>query len=260
MMWSMKKLRAIPLLVLLTLAGGAGIPAHAEEATAAKPELTLYLVRHGQTLFNVKSIVSGWSDSPLTAKGVKQATGAGEALKDIAFNSAYTSDLGRAHTTAELILEKNAKKTELTPIKDIREENYGGFDGDSDESLWTPIFKEYGFKFDPSWSNWEEFQNATTEKQRADAVAHNDKMGLAETWDQYNARLQRGIDEIVKEALAKGGGDVLVVSHGGAIAAMLELMDPEGYKGEDIGNASISTVTYGSGKFKVAAVGQKTLK
>ena len=85
-------------------------------------------------------------------------------------------------------------------------------------------------------------------------------MGLAETWDQYNARLQRGIDEIVKEALAKGGGDVLVVSHGGAIAAMLELMDPEGYKGEDIGNASISTVTYGSGKFKVVAVGQKTLK
>ena len=32
----------------------------------------LYLLRHGQTLFNSKHLISGWSDSPLTEKGIEQ--------------------------------------------------------------------------------------------------------------------------------------------------------------------------------------------
>ena len=37
----------------------------------------LYLLRHGQTLFNSKHLISGWSDSPLTEKGIEQAKRAG---------------------------------------------------------------------------------------------------------------------------------------------------------------------------------------
>lgn len=37
----------------------------------------LYLLRHGQTLFNSKHLISGWSDSPLTEKGIEQARRAG---------------------------------------------------------------------------------------------------------------------------------------------------------------------------------------
>ena len=33
----------------------------------------LYLMRHGQTLFNVRRKIQGWCDSPLTENGVKQA-------------------------------------------------------------------------------------------------------------------------------------------------------------------------------------------
>ena len=33
----------------------------------------LYLVRHGQTIFNLKRIIQGWSDSPLTQLGCDQA-------------------------------------------------------------------------------------------------------------------------------------------------------------------------------------------
>ena len=32
----------------------------------------LYLLRHGQTLFNSKHLISGWSDSPLTEKGIEE--------------------------------------------------------------------------------------------------------------------------------------------------------------------------------------------
>ena len=34
---------------------------------------TLYLMRHGETLFNVQKRIQGWCDSPLTAAGEEQA-------------------------------------------------------------------------------------------------------------------------------------------------------------------------------------------
>lgn len=34
---------------------------------------TLYLMRHGQTLFNLQHKIQGWCDSPLTELGIKQA-------------------------------------------------------------------------------------------------------------------------------------------------------------------------------------------
>ncbi len=37
----------------------------------------LYLMRHGQTLFNVLHRKQGWCDSPLTELGIEQARGAG---------------------------------------------------------------------------------------------------------------------------------------------------------------------------------------
>ena len=41
----------------------------------------LYLVRHGQTLFNRKKMISGWTDSPLTELGFEQACRAGAFLR-----------------------------------------------------------------------------------------------------------------------------------------------------------------------------------
>ena len=39
---------------------------------------TLYLMRHGQTLFNLQHKIQGWCDSPLTELGIKQAKVAGK--------------------------------------------------------------------------------------------------------------------------------------------------------------------------------------
>ena len=41
----------------------------------------LYLMRHGQTLFNVRRKIQGWCDSPLTELGKQQALKAKENLK-----------------------------------------------------------------------------------------------------------------------------------------------------------------------------------
>lgn len=56
-----------------------------------------YIVRHGQTLFNVKGIIQGFSDSPLTQEGLEQAQKMAEKLKaeDFCFGASSTSERAR---------------------------------------------------------------------------------------------------------------------------------------------------------------------
>ncbi|MCO7128079.1 histidine phosphatase family protein [Sporolactobacillus shoreicorticis] len=58
----------------------------------------IYLVRHGETFFNVLNIAQGCADSPLTSKGQEEANALGKALKqnNINFDTAFTSNLARA--------------------------------------------------------------------------------------------------------------------------------------------------------------------
>lgn len=66
----------------------------------------LVLVRHGQSSDNALNLFSGWRDPPLTDLGVQEARLAGLALAErgLRFDAAYTSLLGRARTTLDLIL------------------------------------------------------------------------------------------------------------------------------------------------------------
>src|SRR3989339_819938 len=64
---------------------------------------TLYLVRHGETEWNVKKINQGQSESFLTEKGIEQAKETAERLKDIKFDAIFSSDLSRTQRTAEII-------------------------------------------------------------------------------------------------------------------------------------------------------------
>ena len=65
----------------------------------------LYLVRHGETLFNVKGLIQGWCDSPLTDLGWEQARRAGAYLEreGVVFDRAYASTLTRTQRTLECI-------------------------------------------------------------------------------------------------------------------------------------------------------------
>jgi len=89
----------------------------------------LYLVRHGQTYLNKYHRIQGWSDSPLTAKGIADAKRAGERLAKIPFAAAYASDTTRAQNTAKNILAANQAPVALTTEPAFREENFGYFEG-----------------------------------------------------------------------------------------------------------------------------------
>ena len=69
--------------------------------------INLYIVRHGETYINKYNRIQGWTNAPLTEKGIQDGQAAGERLQHIIFDRAYSSDLERAVTTAQMVLEQN---------------------------------------------------------------------------------------------------------------------------------------------------------
>jgi broad specificity phosphatase PhoE len=63
----------------------------------------IYIVRHGQTDFNVSGRYGGRIDTPLNEKGISQAYELHELLKDIKFDLVFSSPLNRAYQTASII-------------------------------------------------------------------------------------------------------------------------------------------------------------
>ena len=65
--------------------------------------MKLYIVRHGQTGYNIDNKVCGISDVELTSLGKQQAKMASEQLKEISLDMIFASPLQRAHETAKII-------------------------------------------------------------------------------------------------------------------------------------------------------------
>ncbi|RKX68945.1 histidine phosphatase family protein [candidate division TA06 bacterium] len=87
----------------------------------------LFLVRHGQTYWNVEQRMQGWKDSPLTDIGINQAKQLSESLKNEIFNAIYTSSSGRAVQTAKIL--KNNRDIKIVKNDNLRELNFGNWDG-----------------------------------------------------------------------------------------------------------------------------------
>ena len=64
----------------------------------------LVLVRHGESQWNQENRFTGWVDVPLTETGRREAERAGEVLRGMPFDRAYTSELQRASETLDIIL------------------------------------------------------------------------------------------------------------------------------------------------------------
>lgn len=94
---------------------------------------TLYLMRHGQTQFNLEGRVQGHCDSPLTELGCEQARQAARWLRaeDAAPVRLASSPLGRAHRTLDIVIEENPGFETLprTDEDGLMERCYGSFEG-----------------------------------------------------------------------------------------------------------------------------------
>ena len=123
--------------------------------------MKVYIIRHGESVNNLKGWWTGWSDVQLTEKGVLDARKAGQLLKDVDFDKIYSSDLIRAiktaqtaipncnPTTSPLLREVSLGSLENTPIKDLTDEQreqikidgYKSFGGETTEEFQNRILE-----------------------------------------------------------------------------------------------------------------------
>lgn len=242
-------------LLLVFLFGGTSISTaqKSKKETTAKKAVTFYIARHGKTMLNTLDRVQGWSDAPLTPEGIEVAEYLGKGLKGINFKAAYTSDLGRATQTTNIVLKaKGDKKIPITEMDGLRETNFGSYEGDLNSKMWGDIAIYLHFK--------------NTDDLFADVKIHGvneplkvvkilDKLNMAEDYEQVRTRTQNALKEIAEKEAASGGGNIFMVGHGMAIGTMLSNISGEEVARPHMANASICKVIYENGKFTVESFG-----
>ena len=87
----------------------------------------IYLVRHGTTEDIEKHLMQGSSDSPLSARGRKEAQQTAEALSGIHFDAAFSSPMGRAWETARIVAHPHPGM-EVIPLDDLHEMDFGFYE------------------------------------------------------------------------------------------------------------------------------------
>jgi len=163
-------------------------------------DCSLYLVRHGETQWNVERRFQGQGDSPLTDKGIEQAKQAAEKLKHVKFAAVYSSDLLRAKRTAKIIaLEKDLA---LQTSKALRERFFGKFEG----TLINDFFEKYGLKM-----------RELTEAAKKELQENH----IDPTIESNESLITRFVTFLREVSLANLGKNILVVTHGGALRLFL---------------------------------------
>ena len=159
----------------------------------------IFIVRHGETVWNREGRIQGHTNVALSQKGVEQATRLAHRLKSVRFDAAYVSDLSRASETASVILQD--RDVPLFPTPRLREYHKGAFEGLTDGELRDRFPGEY-----PSYI--------------AKDLDYAPEGG--ESTREVSARMSGVITEIKEKHLAH---TVLLVGHGGSLrAAMMALL------------------------------------
>lgn len=222
-------------------------------ATAVQSEeksaVTVYLVRHGKTVFNTTERIQGWSDSPLTKDGTKVAVALGKGLSNINFNAVYTSDLYRTIRTADAILSENKanKHPKRKELAGLREWYYGKYEGLTDREAIESVLDKFGVSSAAEAMALDNFYFRVNE-----VLQQLDDTGMMEKYEDMVKRVFQTFELICKESAMNGDQNILVVSHGNAILGILEQLGMTDKI--TIKNASVSKIIYENGCYSLAAV------
>lgn len=181
--------------------------------------MRVYVIRHGQSEYNVAKRWSGWADIHLTERGRADAAGAGRLLEGIRFDKIYASDLSRAQETAQIALP--GCEFETSPL--LREINVGTMTG-------------------RPWSDLSDAQRAEIVTAGYVAFAGESQREFYDRVLQFRQQLE-GLD----------CENVAVFAHAGWLVGMLntvmELLIPR--KHLDYGNCTIGVFDYVGGVWKL---------
>ena len=152
---------------------------------SAWAQLTVYVVRHGQTDWNKDGRIQGGTDNPLNANGRDQAAAMARLMADVKVHAVYVSSHQRARQTAAVF----EGRTPIVAMDELRERFFGKFEGANDKD---PAIVADWNKRRFSWA---------------------DDMEGGETLESQSRRAEVALKTIRDKH--KDGGTVVVVGHGG---------------------------------------------
>ena len=191
----------------------------------------LVLLRHGQSIWNLENLFTGWIDVDLSAQGLVEAREAGQLLRaeGIAFDLAFTSVLKRAIRTLWIALDEMDMM--WLPVERswrLNERHYGSLQGldkaqtvakhGADQvKVWRRSYDIPPPPLDPSHAQHPRFDRRYAEVDPSELPSSESlKDTLARVLPYWNAR-------IAPELVA--GRNVLVAAHGNSLRAMVKMLD-----------------------------------
>lgn len=166
--------------------------------------MRLYVLRHGETDWNVQCRFQGHSDIPLNHKGVALAKVTGEGMADVPFDLAFTSPLQRAKQTAELVLA--GRDVPLIVEPRLIEVAFGVYEG---------VFTNSG-------------PGGTVNQNLVDFIRNPERYQAPEGGESFQELSRRMADYLTdlssQPDLAQK--TILLSTHGGATTALLNAVDP----------------------------------
>jgi len=190
----------------------------------------LFVIRHGETAWNLETRIQGHIDIPLNDKGRWQAERLALALQDEGIEAIYSSDLLRAQHTAEAIAR--ATGLPLTLDTALRERHFGRLEGKTQEEV-AALWPEEALRW----------------RQRDPAYGPEG----GETLQDFYARC---VDAITRLASQHPGQAIALVAHGGVLdcfyraANRVPVEVPRSWK---VTNASINRLLYSPEGFSMVA-------
>ena len=202
-------------------------------------KLKLYIVRHGQTEWNVLEKFQGQLNSPLTPEGIEKVKETAKELKNVNFEAGYTSQMGRTIATAEIILENNKyeqektsdQKLKLQKLPELNEIHFGEWQG--------LTFKETFVKYPKEAHNY-----------FYDVKNYNAKNIKGEELKDGLERFLKGLKKIREE---QKSGNILIVTHGTVLELFFNYIQNKEADDLDerklIGNGQYKIFTFKNGKY-----------
>jgi 2,3-bisphosphoglycerate-dependent phosphoglycerate mutase len=154
--------------------------------------LDLWLIRHGETIWNAEGRIQGQLDAPLSDLGVRQVQALAKRLTRKSFDTIYSSDSGRATQTAKILFPTR----DLLLDKRLREMHYGILEGKTRAEFTPEQEAAYlAYKRNPFY-----YQSPDAE---------------GENWQTLSKRVNVWIESLPED------GSVVAVTHGGVVRAAL---------------------------------------
>ncbi len=178
----------------------------------------LVLIRHGESEWNKENRFTGWIDIPLSPKGEEEAKSAGEKLKGMKFDKAFSSVLQRATKTYEITAQTAGLK-DLVCERDeaLNERMYGDLQGlNKDECR-----AKFGAEQVHIW-------------RRSFDVPPPGGESLKNTAERVLPYYHKKIEPLLQQ-----GKNILIVAHGNSLRALI--MHIEKLSGDEIVKVEIPT-------------------